>query len=122
MLLSLRGHKRRILWASTLMVGIACYISLEQRTAFAQNSPLLSGGAAFLTSTNGGKTTYLPLIEPLIALPIGGHILVESRAALLESFSPRSGQGGYDHTHFAGFTYAQADLLLSRHITAVAGN
>ena len=91
----------------------------SQNTA-SQNIPLISGGVGFFTSTNGGNTTYLPIIEPLIAAPIGPHLLVESRAALLESFAP--GQKGYDHTHFAGFTYLQADYLISRHFTLVGGD
>ena len=85
-----------------------------------QNIPLISGGVGFFSSTNGGNTTYLPIIEPLIAAPIGPHLLVESRAAILESFVP--GPKGYDHTHFAGFTYLQADYLISRHFTLVAGD
>jgi hypothetical protein len=39
--------------------------------AAAQDTPLLSGGVGFLTSTNGGNTTYTPIIEPLLAAPIG---------------------------------------------------
>ncbi len=84
-------------------------------------TPLLSGGAAFLTSTNGGNTTYLPLIEPLIAAPIGNHVLVEGRAALDESFFPVSSKG-YDHSHFVGNTYLQADYFANRHLTVVAGD
>jgi len=88
----------------------------------AQNLPLLSGGVGFLSSTNGGNTTYLPIIEPLLAAPIGRHFLIESRAALTESFSPRvDGHAGYDHTHFVGLTYLQGDYVASRHFTVVAG-
>src|ERR1700761_7264191 len=82
----------------------------------AQDTPLISGGGGFLTTTNGGNTTYLPIIEPLIAAPIGPHVLIESRAALTESFFPRGGgQTGYDHSYFAGLTYLQGDIFLSPH-------
>ena len=57
----------------------------------AQNTPLISGGAGFFTTTNGGNPSYLPIMEPLIAAPLGSHLLVESRATLLESFAPRGG-------------------------------
>src|ERR1700722_18419241 len=77
----------------------------------AQDTPLISGGAGVFTPTNGGNTSYLPIIEPLIAAPIGPHVLVESRATLLESFAP--GKSGYDHSHFAGFTYLQGDYIAS---------
>jgi len=93
------------------------------RSGVAQNTPLLSGGIGFLTSTNAGSTTYMPIIEPLLAAPVGNHFLVESRAALLESFVPKgSGQSGYDASHFVGLTYLQGDYVASPHITAVGGS
>ena len=89
----------------------------------AQDTPLLSGGVAFLTNTNGGNTTYQPLIEPLIAAPIGSHLLIESRAALLETYAPRTnGQSGYDHAYVASLTYLQADYVMTPHATLVAGS
>ena len=88
-----------------------------------QDTPLLSGGVAFLTNTNGGNTSYTPIIEPLLAAPIGPHLLIESRAALLETFSPKgNGESGYDHSHFIGLTYLQGDYVLTRHVTIVAGS
>jgi hypothetical protein len=92
--------------------------------ASAQNTPLLSGGVGFLTNTNTGQTTYTPIIEPLIAAPIGSHLLVESRAALLETWSPNDSTSnpGYQHSHFVGLTYLQGDYLASKHLTVVAGS
>jgi hypothetical protein len=92
------------------------------RHGSAQDTPLLSGGVGFFTSTNAGSTNYLPITEPLLAAPIGQHILVESRAALLESFAPNGdNQPGYNHTHFIGLTYLQGDYIASRHFTVVGG-
>jgi hypothetical protein len=89
----------------------------------AQDTPLLSGGVAFLTNTNGGNTTYQPLIEPLIAAPIGSHLLIESRATLLESYAPRTnGEPGYDHAYLAQLTYLQGDYVIAPHATLVAGS
>lgn len=91
--------------------------------ATAQDTPLLSGGIAFLTNTNGGNTTYLPIMEPLLAAPIGNRLLIESRAALTESFTPNgNGQPGYNHTHFVGLTYLQGDYIAANHLTLVAGS
>jgi hypothetical protein len=93
------------------------------RHGMAQNVPLLSGGVGFFTSTNGGDTTYLPIMEPLLAAPLGSHLLIESRAALLETFSPnKNGQSGYDHKHFIGLTYLQGDYFASPRLTVVAGS
>jgi hypothetical protein len=91
-------------------------------SGFAQQTPLISGGAGLLTDTNNGNTTYYPIIEPLLAAPIGKKVLVESRAALLESFSPKgAGQAGYDHSHFIGLTFLQGDYLATPNLTFVGG-
>lgn len=89
--------------------------------ASAQDTPLLSGGVAFLTNSTKGNTSYLPIMEPLIAAPLGPHVMVESRALLAESFNP-DGKGGYDHTHFIGLTYLQGDYVANPHLTVVAGS
>ena len=90
------------------------------RYGIAQNTPLISGGAGFFTSTNGGNTIYTPIIEPLIDVPIGNHFLIESRALLGESIFPNG--NGYDHSHFVSLTYLQGDYFISSHVTAVAGS
>jgi hypothetical protein len=87
----------------------------------AQETPLISGGMGFFSSTNGGNTTYLPIIEPVLVLPIGPRFQIETRAAILESFFPVKGQG-YDTSHFAAFTYLQGDYFLSRHFTLIGGS
>lgn len=88
-----------------------------------QNTPLLSGGVGFFTSTNNGATTYMPIMEPLIAAPIGNRFLIESRAVLLEDFAPKGGgQDGYNHSHLVGLTYLQGDYILAPHITVIGGS
>ena len=89
-------------------------------TAAAQDTPLLSGGLAFVTNTTGGNTTYIPLIQPLAAVPLGDHLLVESRALVLEEYIPKA--TGYDHSHFAALTYLQGDYIANRHLTVVGGS
>jgi hypothetical protein len=93
-------------------------LSFAQHLA-AQNTPLISGGVGFLSSTNGGNTTYIPILSPVAAVPLGQHLLVESKANLLEAFFPS--QGGYDTSHFIALTYLQGDYLATRHLTVVGG-
>lgn len=87
---------------------------------FGQNTPLFSGGVGFFTNTNGGNTTYIPVISPLIQAPITKRLQVESRAYLLESFFP-NGAKGYDTSHYVALTYLQADYFATSHLTVVAG-
>ncbi len=89
----------------------------------AQNTPLLSGGVAFLTETNNGNTFYTPIIEPLLAAPIGQHLLIESRATFAETWAPgSSSQPGYGHAKFIALTYLQGDYIASPHLTVVGGS
>jgi hypothetical protein len=117
----------RKLWQSRLtksakLIGLSLAMLSAWGKGVAQDTPLLSGGVGFFTSTNSGQTTYYPLFEPLLAAPIGPHFLVESRAILQESFAPNGrDQPGYDHTHFISLTYVQGDYFLSPHITVVGG-
>jgi hypothetical protein len=105
------------------LIALALTLASVAQQSVAQQTPLLSGGVGFLTNTNGGNTTYTPIIEPLLAAPIGQHFLIESRAALLEDFAPKgNGQSGYDHTHFTALTYLEGDYIASRHFTIVGGS
>jgi hypothetical protein len=108
---------------SARFATFALAVFFAARCGIAQDTPLISGGVGFFNATNGGNTTYQPIIEPLIAAPIGSRLLIESRATLLENFAPNGGgQPGYDHTHFLGFTYLQADYIASPHLTIVGGD
>ncbi len=107
------------------MLGAAIALTgvlLAATHAAAQDTPLISGGVGFVTLTNGGNTTYLPLLSPLLAAPLGPHFLVESRAMIIESFSPKGGgQSGYSSSAFLGLSYLQLDYLANAHATVVAG-
>jgi hypothetical protein len=109
----------RVLKVAACTLFIFCAV----RHGAAQDTPLLSGGIGFFTTTPGGNTTYLPIIEPLLAAPLGEHVLIESRAAFDESFSPKSnGVPGYNHSHFIGLSYLEGDYFLSPHVTVSGGS
>ena len=101
---------------------LACLLAvmLWGQCAPAQETPLISGGVGFLTATNGGNTTYVPAISPLIQAPITKRLQIESRAYLLEAFFPNG--TGYDTSHFVALTYLQADYFVNPHLTVVGGS
>jgi hypothetical protein len=92
------------------------------RHGIAQDIPLISGGIGFFTHTNGGNTDYDPYIKPVIAAPLGSHLLVESRATVLDTFSPDLNGGYKRNPVFKTMDYLQADVLAGPHLTIVAGD
>jgi hypothetical protein len=89
-------------------------------SALAQYTPLISGGAGVFTSTNGGDTSYIPTISPVLEMPLTDRLLIEAKGDILEDFYPRRGTG-YDTQHFAGLAYLQADLQAAPQITLTGG-
>jgi hypothetical protein len=119
----IKHRSRRFIVRVTLSAWLVIVSLGLMPFASAQDTPLISGGVGFFSTTNGGQTSYLPIIEPLIAAPLGNRLLVESRGVLVESFFPKGGgQPGYDHAHAFGLTYLQGDFIASRHLTVVAGS
>jgi hypothetical protein len=111
-------RRRHLVSAAFVLLISAC----SAPRALTQDTPLISGGIGFFTDTNGGSTTYLPVLSPVLAAPIGSHLLVESRATILETFFPKGGdQIGYTSSPFLGLDYLQGDFLISPHLTVVAG-
>jgi len=88
----------------------------------AQDTPLISGGVGFFSDTEKKQTSFYPVIEPLLAAPIGSRVLIESRATLLEDYVPKGGDlSGYDHTRFINLTYLQGDYFATPYLTIIAG-
>jgi hypothetical protein len=123
-MVNLAARRSRPAVHATGIIFASCILSIfTAPQAAAQNVPLISGGVGFVTSTNGGSTTYIPVISPLLAAPLGKHVLVESRATILDSFFPKGGgQPGYKSDSFLGLSYLQADIIAGSHLTVVAGD
>lgn len=101
-----------------LTLAVACCFVISQ--APAQETPLISGGVGFFSSTSGGNTTYIPTISPVLFAPLGKHLQVESQANLLELFYPTG--KGYDTLHFVALSYLQGQYIANPHLTVVAGS
>ena len=83
--------------------------------------PVLSGGIGYVYNVNGGTSTLLPAIDPVLLIPLGSHVLLESRAEFGGAFQRRNGNGDYTGQVFKDVDYAQADWLANTHAIVVAG-
>ena len=109
--------------SSARFVALAMAVLCAARCGVAQNTPLISGGAGFFSDTEKKQTSFYPIIEPLLAAPVGSHLLIESRAALIESYYSNGPiDPGYDHMRYINLTYLQGDYFATPHITIVGGS
>lgn len=84
--------------------------------------PALSGGLGYIYNVNGGIPTLEPQINPVLLVPFGSHVLLESRIDFTGFFERRHGTyGDYTGRVFTTVDYAQLDWLANTHVMAVAG-
>jgi hypothetical protein len=84
--------------------------------------PVISGGAGYIHNVSGGTTTLEPQINPILLVPVGRHVLLESRTDFTGFFQRKQdGTGPYGGHVFTTVEFAQVDWLASTHLIAVAG-
>src|SRR3974390_2086831 len=104
-----------------LRVSLFC-LSLGLLLDAQEYVPIISGGAGLFGSTQGGVNVFQPVLAPVIAVPLGGRWLVETRADLREVISRDNGTTGPYQGHFFGtLEYLQLDFLVDSHMTITAG-
>ncbi len=97
-------------------------IVLFALVSYAQtSSPVISGGAGFISTTNAGLTFFQPVIAPVAAIPLGERVLIESRADLRGVYLPKNGTGPYTGQFFPTLEYLQMDVMVNSHLTLTAG-
>ncbi|HEX4285661.1 MAG TPA: hypothetical protein VHZ28_11260 [Terracidiphilus sp.] len=116
-------HRVKAGFLNRLALGVAgLWVAvLISPFASAQTSPVLSGGVGFISTTNSGLTFFQPVIAPVVAVPLGDHVLIESRADLRGLYLPKNGNGPYEGQFFPTLEYLQADFLVNSHLTITAG-
>jgi hypothetical protein len=84
--------------------------------------PVISGGFGYVHNVNGGVTTVSPLASPVLLLPLGSHVLLESRTDFT-GFYQRKPQpdGPFKGKVFKNVEFAQLDFLADTHLTVVVG-
>src|SRR3984885_1225326 len=86
-----------------------------------EDVPIISGGAGFLSSTQGGTNVLQPVLAPVLSVPLGDRWLIESRADLREVYFQQSPGGPYSNDGFATLEYLQLDYNANSHLTITAG-
>lgn len=86
----------------------------------AQNTPLISGGIGFLGESTQDVKTLQPVLAPVIAAPLGWHLLVESRGDIRQYYQQDS-NGVYQGQFIATLPYLQLDYLANSHLTVTGG-
>jgi hypothetical protein len=105
----------------TFATATLTIVLLLALTGSAQTTPIISGGAGFISTTDAGFTFLQPVIAPVAVVPLGSYVLVESRADLRGLYQPQNGNGPYEGQFFATLEYLQVDFLLNTHLTLTAG-
>jgi len=81
--------------------------------------PVISGGAGFIATSDGGNSSYQPVIAPVAAIPLGDKFLIEARGDVREFiFETLS---GHDHQFFGSLEYLQLDYIANRKMTITVG-
>ena len=83
--------------------------------------PVISGGAGYIHNVNGGVTTLEPQINPMLLVPFGSHVLLESRTDFTGFFQRENGTGPFKGKVFKSVDFAQVDWLANTHVIVSAG-
>jgi hypothetical protein len=84
--------------------------------------PAISGGAGYIQNVDGGITTLEPQINPVLLVPFGSHVLLESRTGFFGFFQRENATSGpFTGKILKSVDYAQVDWLVNTHVIASAG-
>lgn len=116
-------------WAAILQ-GIILCSAVTSRPAYAQTDtsdhagrvPLIEGGAGYIHNVSGGVPVLEPQIDPVLLVPFGGHVLLESRTDFTGFFQrEQQTSGPFKGKVFKTVEFAQLDWLAAPQLIAVAG-
>ena len=119
LLTSSRSFSNQASWCLALL--LVHLLTLHAGAQKTPDVPIVSGGIGMFSSTNEGFTFFQPVIAPVLALPLGTHLLIESRADLRGLYQQTNETGPFHGSFTAALEYLQADYLVNRHLTITAG-
>ena len=80
------------------------------------------GGAGYIHNVSGGVQTLEPQIDPVLLVPFGRHLLLESRTDFTGFFERQNlTSGPFKGKVFKDVEYAQLDWLADSHAIVVGG-
>jgi len=83
--------------------------------------PILSLGAGFITTFDGGDAHLGPLIAPVLLVPIGERWLIESRATFESDLSRPPGSDAFRGKVKKEVDYLQLDFIANPYVTITVG-
>jgi hypothetical protein len=97
-----------------------------QDADISQNSaghiPVISGAIGYIYNVNAGIPSISPQINPVLLVPFGSHVLLESHTDFIGFFQRENGTSGpYKGKVFKSVESAQLDWLANTHVIAVVG-
>jgi hypothetical protein len=109
-----------------LGIGSVHAQSVDTTSSGAGYVPVISGGMGYVHNVNGGITTLEPQINPILLVPFGSHVLLESRTDFTGFFQRSNGTSGPFTGPFKGkvfktVEFAQVDWLANTHVIASIG-
>jgi hypothetical protein len=119
-------HRRKHLGALIALYFLTSYSSSAQQAPEPDNHagrvPVISGGFGYIHNVNGGITSLIPQINPVLLVPFGQHVLLESRTDFT-GFFQRENQisGPFKGKVFKTVEFAQLDWFANSHMMVAAG-
>jgi len=124
----IRKLNRWVFAASALLFALTCNVVAQEAQSkpaletHAGYVPLISGGAGYIHNINGGVTTLEPQINPILLVPFGSHVLLESRTSFTGFFQRENQTSGpFKGKVFKSVDFAQVDWLANTHVIASIG-
>jgi hypothetical protein len=102
-----------------LLVPLLALAAAAQTAPHTDTVPILSGGAAFVPTVEGGQMSLNTVVAPVLLVPFGEKWLFESRATFEGDFERQNGS-------FIGpvnkqVDYLELDYLANKYLTVTAG-
>ena len=118
--------KRRYLAAAIALCLAASLQSGAQQAAEPDNHagrvPIISGGFGYIHNVSGGVNSLIPQINPVLLVPFGQHVLLESRTDFTGFFERQNQTSGpFKGKVFKTVEFAQLDWFANSHVMVAAG-